>query len=214
MTDNKDRHYTTNMKSYLACRVPQLSSTGKFGHNTPATISDTKSHDVRLVGYNTRNNGVDKDNKDRRVRGDWHTKQTNSTASQNLQGGYASPARPRFQPNLLPFRVSVLRNDKRRADKALTQNDIAKHDIVETEAGMNLVEGVVQNAGLPNRLGQDGSVKSEYATTLKGLGISAIKHDGGSGLLSAGIRKEKRMRMVDNGLAMKPTGKSVYDGIF
>ncbi len=200
------------MKSYLKCRVPQLSSTGKFGHNTPATISDKKSHDVPLVGYPSRNFGVDANDIGRRKRG-VHTKQTNATASQNLQGGYAAPSRPRFQPNLLPFRVSVLRDDERKADKALTQNDIAKHDIVETEAGMNLVEGVVQNAGLPNRLGQNGSVKSEYATTLKGLGVAAIKHDGGSGLLSAGIRKEMRLRTADDGVK-KPTGKSVYDGIF
>ena len=199
------------MKSYLKCRVPQLSSTGKFGHNTPATISDNKSHDVPLVGYSTRNFGMDANDISRRTRG-VHTKQTNATASQNLQGGLASPARRGFQPNLLPFRVHVLRGD-RPTNKALTQNDIAKHDIVETEAGMNLVEGVVQNAGLPNRLGQNGSVKSEYATTLKGLGVAAIKHDGGSGLLSAGIRKEMRLRTVDDGV-MKPTGKSVYDGIF
>jgi hypothetical protein len=199
------------MKSYLKCRVPQLSSTGKFGHNTPATISDNKSHDVPLVGYPSRNFGVDTNDIGRRTRG-VHTKQTNATASQNLQGGYASSARPRFQPNLLPFRVHVLRGG-RPTNKALTQNDIAKHDIVETEAGMNLVEGVVQNAGLPNRLGQNGSMKSEYATTLKGLGVAAIKHDGGSGLLSAGIRKEMRLHTADDGV-MKPTGNSVYDGIF
>lgn len=181
-----------------------------------ASIKDTSTHEHRKLGFATRYNGVDKQDRARRVRGD-PVSQLAATASQNTQGGLNNPKRPdHYEPPLLTLRMAILGDSEEPTKDEVSPDDIASVSIVDSAGGVSMVDGVVKAAGLPTTIkGRSG--KSIYSMTIKTMGQSAINHDEGSGgLLSGGLQKADVLRKTN---AAKPVPKpdakdNVYADIF
>ena len=181
-------------------------------------IADESTHEHRKLGFATRYFGVDKQDMGRRVKGDT-VSQLAATASQNLQGGLNSPQRSdHYESPLLPLGFKILgdTDDSEPTKDAVSRDDIAAVSIVDSAGGVSLVDGTVQQAGLPTTI-KGSAGKSTYAMTIKTMGQSAINHEEGSGgLLSGGLQKAAVLRKT---AAAKPVQQpdakdNVYAGIF
>ena len=182
-------------------------------------IADESTHEHRKLGFATRYFGVDRQDMERRVRGD-PVSQIAATASQNLQGGLNNKNRPdHYESPLLSLRMALLRDypdDSEPTKDAASPDDIAAVSIVDSAGGVSLVDGTVEQAGLPTTI-KGTAGKSTYAMTIKTMGQSAINHEEGSGgLLSGGLQKVAVLRKT---AAAKPVQQpdakdNVYAGIF